>query len=50
MEDWMREIGLVMNLTDLGITVDMLEGIATGSFICDGGYKKLTHEEIVKIL
>ncbi len=50
METWMTEIGLVMNITDLGVTDDMLEGIADGSFILDGGYKKLTHEEIVQIL
>ncbi len=50
MEAWMTEIGLVMNITDLGVTDDMMEGIADGSFILDGGYKKLTHEEIVQIL
>lgn len=50
MEDWMREIGLVMNSKDLGVTEDMLEGIAGGSFVMEGGYKALTHEEIVQIL
>jgi alcohol dehydrogenase YqhD (iron-dependent ADH family) len=50
MESWMRELGLVMNLTDLGVTEDMIEGIANGTFIMDGGYKVLTHEEIVNIL
>lgn len=50
MESWMKEIGLVMNVTDLGVTEDMLEGIAKGSFIMDGGYKVLTHDEIVEIL
>ena len=33
MEAWMNEIGLVMNLTDLGVKEDMLEGIADGTFI-----------------
>ena len=42
MEEWMKEIGLVMNIKDLGI--------AKGSFIMEGGYKKLSHEEIVQIL
>ncbi len=28
----------------------MIEGIADGTFIMDGGYKVLTHDEIVKIL
>lgn len=50
MEAWMKEIGLVMNITDLGVTEEMLEGIADGSFILTGGYKELSHEEIVKIL
>ena len=50
MEAWMKEIGLVMNITDLGVTEEMLEGIADGSFILTGGYKTLSHEEIVEIL
>ena len=50
MESWMKEIGLVMNISDLGVTDDMIEGIAKGSFIMDGGYKVLNHDEIVDIL
>ena len=50
MEAWMKEIGLVMNIQELGVTEDMLEGIANGSFIMEGGYKTLTHVEIVEIL
>lgn len=50
MEEWMNEIGLVMNISDLGVTEDMIESIANGSFIMNGGYKILTHEEIVDIL
>ena len=50
MESWMREIGLVMDLTTLGVTPDMLEGIADGSFVMEGGYKVLTRQEIVEIL
>lgn len=50
MENWMKEIGLVMNIRDLGVTDDMIEGIAKGSFIMDGGYKVLNHDEIVEIL
>lgn len=50
MEAWMNEIGLVMNLTDLGVKEDMIEGIADGTFINQGGYKVLTHDEIVEIL
>ena len=50
MEAWMKEIGLVMNIQELGVTEDMLEGVANGSFIMEGGYKTLTHGEIVEIL
>ena len=50
MESWMKEIGLVMNIRDLGVTDDMIDGIAKGSFIMDGGYKVLNHDEIVMIL
>lgn len=50
MEAWMQEMGLVMSIKELGVTEDMLEGIAQGSFILDGGYKVLTKDEIVGIL
>lgn len=50
MESWMKEIGLVMHISELGVTEDMLEGIADGTFIMEGGYKTLNHEEIVQIL
>ncbi len=50
METWMEEIGLVMHLKELGVTEDMLEGIAKGSFIMEGGYKVLTQDKIVTIL
>ncbi|WP_139651216.1 iron-containing alcohol dehydrogenase [Raoultibacter phocaeensis] len=50
METWMREIGLVMSIAELGVTEDMLDGIAEGSFVMEGGYKVLNHDEIVGIL
>lgn len=50
MEEYMKELGLVMNIKELGVTEDMISGIAKGSFILDGGYKVLTEEEIVDIL
>lgn len=43
MENFMKEIGLVMNLKDLNVTEDMLDGIADGTFIMEGGYKILNH-------
>ena len=50
MESWMKEIGLVMNISELGVTEDMLEGIANGTFIMEGGYKTLNHNEILQVL
>jgi hypothetical protein len=50
MENWMEELGLVMNITDLGANEEMIEGIASAVFVLDGGYKVLTKEEIIDIL
>lgn len=50
MENWMKKIGLVMSITDLGVTEDMLDGITEGTFVMDGGYKVLTKDEIKSIL
>ncbi|SEL42196.1 iron-containing alcohol dehydrogenase [Ruminococcus albus] len=50
MESWMKEIGLVMNIKDLGATEDMIEGIADATIILNGGYKVLDRDEVVQIL
>ena len=50
LEAWMKELGLVMNITELGANEEMIEGIAKATLVMEGGYKVLTHEEIVKIL
>ena len=50
MEVWMRELGLVMKISELGATEDMLEDIADGTIILSGGYKALDHSEIAEIL
>ena len=50
MESWMKELGLVMNIGELGTTEDMLEGIADGTFIMEGGYKILTKAEVLEVL
>ncbi len=50
MEKWMRGIGLVMNITELGATEDMLDEIVNGTFVKNGGYKVLNKDEIRKIL
>ena len=50
MEAWMRELGLVMKISDLGVKKEMLDGVADATFLLDGGYKKLTREEVLEIL
>lgn len=50
MEEFMRSIGVVMNISELGVTEDMFSGIADGTFIMDGGYKVLGKDEIIEIL
>lgn len=49
MEDWMNELGLVMNISDLGVNEEMIEGIAASTLIMNGGYKVLTRDEIIQI-
>ena len=49
MEAWMKELGLVMNISELGVTEEMLEGLADATLIMNGGYKILSHEEITSI-
>ena len=46
----MKEMGLVMKISELGVTQDMIEGIADATIILDGGYKVLDRGEIVDIL
>ncbi len=50
MEEWMKQLGLVMNISELGTTEEMLEGIAKATPILKGGYKVLSHDEILEIL
>lgn len=50
LEAWMHEIGLVMHISELGATQDMLPKIADSTFLLRGGYKILTREEVIEIL
>ena len=50
MEEWMKEIGVVMSARELGVTEDMYEGIADATFLLDGGHKTLTREEVISIV
>ena len=49
MEAWMKELGLVMNISELGATEDMLEGITDATLTMNGGYKVLSRDEIMQI-
>ena len=49
-EAWMREIGVSMNISELGATEEMLPKIADATFLLDGGYKQLTREDVLEIL
>ena len=50
MESWMKRIGVAMNLTELSATPDMIEDIADATIILDGGYKKLSRDDVVAVL
>ena len=49
LEDWMCELGLVMNATDLGLSETNLEKTADGVFLIGTGYKPLTREFVLEI-
>lgn len=49
MESWMKELGLVMNITDLGAKEEMLPALVSGTRIKNGGYRVLTQYEISEI-
>ena len=50
MEAWMKKIGLVMNITELGAKEEMLDGMVKSSLIMEGGYKALNKDDIKAIL
>ena len=50
MEEWMRKLGLVMNISELGAKENMIEGISNSILISDTGYKVLTKEEVKGVL
>ena len=49
MEGWMKELGLVMNISDLGANEGMLDDLVNATLVMTGGYKVLTKEEIGQI-
>ena len=45
----MKELGLAMNISALGATEEMIEGLADATLVMNGGYKVLGRDEIVAI-
>ena len=50
MEQWMRELGLAMNITECGAKSELIEGMADACPICQGGYHILNRDEVVQVL
>ncbi len=50
LEAFCKECGIVTSIKELGATEEMLPKIAASSFLLDGGYKKLSSNEILEIL
>ena len=50
MKEWMQQLGVAMNLKEIGVTKNMLKGIADSTLVMEGGYKVLTPQEIYQIL
>lgn len=49
MEDWMKEMNLVMHLSELGVKKEMLKDIVDVTLLMSGGYKELNRSEIIEI-
>ena len=49
LEAWMREIGVAMNITELGANEAMIPELVKATFRLDGGYKQLTTDEVAEI-
>ena len=49
MENWMKELGLVLNITELGATKDMIPDLVKATIVMPGGYKVLEAHEIEQI-
>lgn len=49
MEAWMKELGLAMKLSEIGVTMEMIDDIVNGTLIMEGGYKVLSKEDVRKV-
>ena len=49
LEAWIKQIGASSDISSLGVTDDMIEGIIKATFL-GGGYKQLDADDVVRIL
>ena len=50
LEQWMKEIGVVMHSRELGVTEENLQQVADAVLILPVGYRTLTRDEVLEIL
>lgn len=50
MEKWMKKIGLVTSISELGVTEEDIDAVADSTLVMKGGYKVLTKDDIKTIL
>lgn len=49
MESWMKELGLTMNLTELGVTEEMVPDLVKTTLVMRGGYKIMDLKDIEEV-
>lgn len=49
MESWMQELGLTMNLKELGVTEEMLPDLVKTTLVMRGGYKVMDPKDIEEV-
>ena len=50
MENWMREISVVMNISELGVNEEMFDDIIDSTLLGEGVYKTFTKADVRKVL
>lgn len=50
LENWIKGIGAASEISSLGVTESMLDGIADATIFMKGGYRTLSHDDVVEIL
>jgi len=50
LESWMKEVGVVMHSSELGVTEENIPAIADATFLLPVGYRTLTRDEVIAIL